>query len=51
MNSLLQAAVSFTKNRKRALLMAIHIVLLRQFIGGNVLVTFSGQIIHQLNNQ
>ena len=29
--------------------MGIHIVILRQFIGGNCLVTFSGQIIKQFN--
>jgi hypothetical protein len=46
---LLAAAVSYTKNRKRAMLMAIHIVVLRQFIGGNVLVTFSGQIVDAFN--
>ena len=32
-------------NRKRALLMAVHITTYRQFIGANVLVTFSTQII------
>ena len=42
--NLVNAAVSYTKNRKRALLMAIHIATFRQFIGGNVLVTFSTQI-------
>lgn len=40
----MKAAVSYTGNRKRALRMGVHIVILRQFIGGNVLVTFSGQI-------
>lgn len=46
---MIAAAVSYTKNRKRALLMAIHITTFRQFIGGNVLVTFSGQIIEFFN--
>ena len=32
-------------NRKRALWMAVHITTFRQFIGANVLVTFSTQII------
>ncbi len=33
------------ENKKRALRMAIHITTLRQLIGANVLVTFSGQIV------
>jgi hypothetical protein len=48
--NLVAAAVSYTKNRKRALLMAVHITTFRQFIGGNVLVTFSGQIIGAFPN-
>jgi hypothetical protein len=42
--NLISAAVSYTKNRKRALIMAIHIATFRQFSGANVLVTFSTQI-------
>jgi hypothetical protein len=49
MGDLLKAAVSYTKNRKRALLMAVHVQTYRNFIGGNVLVTFSGQIISQFS--
>jgi hypothetical protein len=48
--NLVAAAVSYTKNRKRALMMAIHICTFRQFIGGNVLVTFSGQIVAAFPN-
>lgn len=43
-------AVSYTKNRKRALLFAIHVTTFRQFIGGNVLVTFSTQIMDAFAN-
>jgi len=43
----MKTAVSYTKNRSRALLMAFHIQSYKNFIGGNVLVTFSGQIISQ----
>lgn len=42
---MLKAAVSYTKNRGRALLMAYHVQSYKNFIGANVLVTFSGQII------
>lgn len=45
MKDLIKNAVSYTKNRYRALLMAFHVQAYKNFIGGNVLVTFSGQII------
>ena len=50
MSSLVAAAVSYTKNRKRALIMAIHMCTFRQFIGANVLVIYSGQIVGAFPN-
>jgi hypothetical protein len=37
--------MDYTANKTRAFLLAIHICVLRQFIGGNVLVSFSNQIV------
>jgi hypothetical protein len=40
-----QNNTAYAENRRRALRLAIHITTFRQFVGANVLVTFSTQIV------